>query len=254
MYKEFIEIDTYEGVASIGTAVLELLSSRIIYNLDTVGFDDEEPSQTRLLELFDRATGQLLLNVTVDQSADISALMEVGLGLYISHVGSEIYNKKDQGVIIGYVVSRLFRDFRKLMFVAICRDIELARYGFPLFGDRHDYNYFRRPETPIDDYLPLEVKRLQEDMARQILLDWGATEEQVCHITATSDMQTLSELQDIHDMLFVVFNNPTNQRQFMSQCNRNSPFFGLMPLEFLTENPARATEIAQHIRSLGMPW
>lgn len=254
MCKEFIEMDTYEGGAPIGTAVLELLSNRIIYNLDTVGFDDEELSQTWQLELFDRATGQLLLNVIIDQSADTSALMEVGQGLYISHVGSERYDKNYQGVIIGYVVSRIFRHFRKLMFVAVRRDIELARYGFPLFGERHEYNYFRRPEISIDDYLPREVKGLQEDMARQILLDWGATEEEVCHITATSDMQALSEIQDIHDMLFVVFNNPTNQRQFMSQCNRNSPFSGLTPLEHLTENPARATEIAQHIRSLGMPW
>lgn len=89
------------------------------------------------------------------------------------------------------------------------------------------------------------------DRAQQLLATWGATEQQASTITSSIDDALL---EHIHESLLMAFNNPVNQQKFMGMQNNNSPFDGATPLEYLAKNPTRATSIAEHIKSIGMPW
>ncbi|WP_373948348.1 hypothetical protein [Vibrio pomeroyi] len=89
------------------------------------------------------------------------------------------------------------------------------------------------------------------DRTLQLLTKWGATKQQASTITSSIDDALL---EHIHESLLMAFNNPVNQQEFMGMHNNSEPFDGTTPLEYLAQNPARATSIAEHIKSIGMPW
>ena len=248
-HREFIDMDNYGGAILLSAPIQELLCSKLFKYFQLLQLGGDTPNSPVHIELLDKNTNQSLLNVRFSNPDNPEPPL-LGLGLYIEHVHSDVY---EQDALVAGVIGQLFAYYTDLMFVRLSPAINLSRYSSTL--NSYEHRFFTRPNTrTVQDYIPDDMRKLIRVNARELLITWGATDEQIRDITLNDDMRALSDIQEIRDMLDVTFNNPTNQNRFMSMVNHNHPFHGLTPIEYLTENPARAIEITEHIRSVGMPW
>lgn len=248
-HREFIDMNNHGEATPLSTPIQEQLCSRIINYVQLLQLSGDKPNFTAHIELLDKATNQTLLNIRFGDPYNPEPPM-TGQGLYIKHLHSDVYEQHAQDALMASVIGQLFEHYKGLMFVRLSPTINLSRYSSTL--NRHEHRFFTRPNTrTVQDYIPDDIRELIRVNARELLIAWGATDEQVRDITLNDDMKALSDIQEIQNMLEVTFNNPTNRNGFISMINRNSPFHGLRPIEYLIKNPARAVDIAEHIRSLG---
>lgn len=93
------------------------------------------------------------------------------------------------------------------------------------------------------------------DKAIDILEYWGASNEQIQTILAKKVQTRAEKIVFIYDTLAILFSNPENQKKFMTMVNYNTPFNGLTPLSYLTENPDRIGIVFNHLRAMALsPW
>ncbi|MEH0676139.1 hypothetical protein H4F18_15355 [Vibrio scophthalmi] len=251
-HREFIAMNNYGGAIPLSAPIQELLCSKLFKYFQLLPLGGDTPNSPVHIELLDKNTNQSLLKVRFGNPDNPEPPL-LGLGLYIEHVHSDVYEQEAQDALVAGLIGQLFAYYKDLMFVRLSPAINLSRYSSTL--NSHEHRFFTRPNArTVHDYIPDDIRNLTRVNAQELLTAWGANDEQIRDITLNDDMEALSNIQAIQDMLDATFINPTNRNGFMSMTNRNPPFNGLTPIEYLTKNPARAIDIAEHIRSVGMPW
>lgn len=252
-HREFIDMSNYDGAIPLRVPIEELLRGKVMnYVQRLVGDNPNATAYIGKIELLDENTNQILLGIGFRDPRN-PKLPLVGRGLYIEHVHSDVYPDLAQHTLVGCIIAQVLRHCTDVMFVRVSNSIDMPRYTIISEADEHRL-YMRSNTRTVRDYIPEEMQELTRVNARELLIAWGATDDQIHAITLNDNMRVLSDLQEIQDMLDNTFTNPINRSEFMTKVNHNPPFHGLTPIEYLTENPVRVIEIAQHIHTLGMPW